>query len=67
VFDCKTLSIKESKMYIILEFIGTDGPHSFLGSNGLPLQFNTLEQATLFAVENCAFDFQIVELRGGTA
>ena len=54
-------------MYIILEFIGTNGPHSFLGSNGLPLQFNTLEQATLFAVENCAFDFQIVELKGGTA
>ena len=54
-------------MYMIFEFIGLDGPHPFLTDIGLPMQFDTLEQATLFAVDNCVFDFQIVELKGGTA
>lgn len=53
-------------MYLILEFYNLDA-HPFLGKNGLPMQFDTVEEAVMFAIENCAFDYQIVELRGGNA
>ena len=52
-------------MFIILEFIGTGDPHMFLRENGLPFQFITIQEALRFGHENCAFDFQVVELRGG--
>lgn len=54
-------------MFILLEFIGIGESHMFLCENGLPFQFNTIQEALIFAYENCVFDFQVVELKGGNA
>lgn len=49
-------------MYLVLEYIEPEYASIMLSDNGDALFFDSIEEAELFASDNCSFSFKVVEL-----